>query len=325
MTPEPEPGPSGLVHELMLTGAEDDVVAAVTPFVLDALAVGDRVVLCLSPQPGDILRDLFETTSGVTFLPYDPERRRANADLMMFRRIAEDSRAAGTRVRAVNEIPPALYLDWYQWRRYEAAVNVVLADFDIWGVCVYDRHALSAEMEHDLHATHPVTGQGLRCEVNRRYQDPLGFARTHFDAPPDPVERTAPAVDLADPSPAAARAAVRAFAGHHAGLADEDVEGLVFAVNEVVTNALVHGCPPVRMRLWAAPNRIVATVTDSGLGPADPFVGMVPSPSGFGMWFSQQLVDVVHRRSGGGYTVRLSAARNGYGSLGPQRAPEEGR
>ena len=41
-------------------------------------------------------------------------------------------------------------------------------------------------------------------------------------------------------------------------------------------NALVHGRPPVSLRAWAAPDRVVVKVTDAGSGPANPYVGMLP-------------------------------------------------
>jgi hypothetical protein len=60
-----------------------------------------------------------------------------------------------------------------------------------------------------------------------------------------------------------------------------------------VTNALIHGRSPVRSRLWTAPDRIVATVTDLGDGPTDPFAGLLPvsntSLGGLGLWLTHQL------------------------------------
>ena len=88
------------------------------------------------------------------------------------------------------------------------------------------------------------------------------------------------------------------------------VEHLVFAVSEVVTNALIHGRPPVRFRLWTAPDRIVATVTDRGDGPADPFAGLLPvtdtCSAGLGLWLTHQLCrHVTLDTTDDGFTIRL--------------------
>jgi anti-sigma regulatory factor (Ser/Thr protein kinase) len=128
------------------------------------------------------------------------------------------------------------------------------------------------------------------------------------------VERTAPAVELVDPSPATARATVAGFARHHR-LPPGEVDNLVFAVHEAVTNALIHGRPPMLLRLWAGPDRVMVTVTDTGRGPSDPLVGLLPPDSlngpglgpRLGLWLTHQLVDVAHRHHADGYTIRLAA------------------
>ena len=91
---------------------------------------------------------------------------------------------------------------------------------------------------------------------------------------------------------------------------DDRIEHLVFAVSEAVTNALTHGRPPVRFRLWTAPDRIVATVTDRGDGPADPFAGLLPvtdtCSAGLGLWLTHQLCShVTLDTTDDGFTIRL--------------------
>jgi anti-sigma regulatory factor (Ser/Thr protein kinase) len=89
----------------------------------------------------------------------------------------------------------------------------------------------------------------------------------------------------------------------------------VFATHEAVTNALIHGRSPTLLRLWAQPDRVTVTVTDTGPGPTDPLVGLLPpgplngpgpGPR-LGLWLSHQLVDVAHRHHPDGYTIRLAA------------------
>ena len=105
----------------------------------------------------------------------------------------------------------------------------------------------------------------------------------------------------------------------HRWLPDNEIDKLIFATNEAVINALRHGRPPTVLRLWTNRGRVTVTVTDTGPGPADPLVGLlpnefptttagdpVPGPA-LGLWLIHQLVDVTRRSDTGGYTIRLTA------------------
>lgn len=74
-----------------------------------------------------------------------------------------------------------------------------------------------------------------------------------------------------------------------------------------------HGRPPVEVRIWTGPDRIVVAVTDAGPGPQDPFAGLLPSPgtdtTGRGLWITHQSVaHVAADHSGPGFTIRLTGA-----------------
>ena len=216
--------------------------------------------------------------------------------------------------RVVHQEPVIPPSQWPEWRRLEAVLNLALSYHDTWAVCAYDRRTLTGEMVADLHATHPLIAQDGRHLHNDRYQHPVDFLKHHRNNPPDPVEHTAPAVELADPTPATARATVAGFARHQR-LPTGEIDNLVFATHEAVTNALMHGRPPTLLRLWAQPDRVTVTVTDTGPGPSDPLVGLLPPEplngpgpgARFGLWLSHQLVDVAHRHDPDGYTIRLAA------------------
>ncbi|MGN9774541.1 ATP-binding protein [Micromonospora sp. H33] len=137
---------------------------------------------------------------------------------------------------------------------------------------------------------------------------PETFLRQERSITPDPIQATPPAVDLYDPTAGEARAAV--YRVDQGRLPVDEVEELVLAVSETVTNALRHGRPPVRLRLWAGPDRIVVTVSDAGTGPADPFAGLLPAgngiPGGLGLWITYQSCNHVSRLHGpDGFTLRL--------------------
>ena len=216
------------------------------------------------------------------------------------------------RVRVLSQVPTVPGGQWHEWRRLEAAVNVALGRHRAWVVCGYDRRELDDEMISDLHATHRLVGWGDQHRTNLRYEDPFDFAAKHLDAEPDPAESSAPAAELLNPTPSIARAVVEGFA-RHTSLSPLEIENLVVAVHEAVVNSLIHGRPPVVLRLWLLSARIVVTITDTGPGPADPLVGMVPPRlrygPGLGLWLCHQLVDVTHRRHPDGYTICLSSIR----------------
>jgi anti-sigma regulatory factor (Ser/Thr protein kinase) len=305
------------LHQLVLAGSDDDVVAAVVPFVLAGRAAGEPMLLSTPPRTAAAVRDLVGPWPGLTVLPDDPGSRRPGTDLARFAALVRECMAAGTQVRVVNQVPPRLYRNWHEWRRYEAIVNVVHAGLDAWGLCVYDERRLSPAMVDDLRSTHPFVGHGVDRRTNPDYEDPRAFCDAHFDAAPDPVEQAAPALQLLDASAATARAAVRDIGFGQARLTGDEVESLVLATHEAVTNAAVHGRPPVTLRAWVAPGRVVVTVTDVGPGPGDPFLGLRYSLDRQGMWLCHQLVDVAHRRHAEGYTIRLTVS----GSVAPLPSP----
>ena len=97
----------------------------------------------------------------------------------------------------------------------------------------------------------------------------------------------------------------------------DPIADAINATHEPVNNALIPGRPPTVLRLWAQPGRVTVTVTDTGPGPTDPLVGLLPPDGlhpgpgprpGLGLWLSHQLVDVMHRHHAAGFTIRLAAA-----------------
>jgi anti-sigma regulatory factor (Ser/Thr protein kinase) len=208
-------------------------------------------------------------------------------------------------------MPTTSSAPWYEWRRYEAAVNVALARYPVWGTCAYDVAGMDEGMRRDLTASHPFVRTAAGRGRSEGF-DEHGFgARDAMGVPPHPVERTEPTVALVDPAAAAARRAVREVAVA-SGLSQQAQEAVVFATSEAVANAWTHGRPPVRVRVWAGDtDGLTVSVSDSGPGP-DPLVGLVPaerhSLSGHGMWLVHLLLgDIHHRTAEDGYTVTFAA------------------
>jgi anti-sigma regulatory factor (Ser/Thr protein kinase) len=219
------------------------------------------------------------------------------------------------QVRILGEVPhPGVGAPWQWWARYEATVNHAFDKAPLWALCPYDMRITPNEVLDDVARTHPyMANVDGRHTINDRYIRPEVFLTQPRPTHTDPLETSPPLVDLVDPMPLAARQVVREISPV-TRLTAAEVEGLVVGVCEAVTNAICHGRPPVRLRLWSGSDRIVVTVTDHGGGPSDPFAGLLPMttarPGGLGLWLTHQLCNLVTLdKLREGFTIRLIAGK----------------
>ena len=87
------------------------------------------------------------------------------------------------------------------------------------------------------------------------------------------------------------------------GLAGDRLHGFVLAVNEVITNVVLHAGGYGRVVLWLTGGSAWCTVTDSGPGIPDHFLGPAEMPEAFevggrGIWLAYQLCDEVTMATG---------------------------
>ncbi|NIJ10990.1 anti-sigma regulatory factor (Ser/Thr protein kinase) [Saccharomonospora amisosensis] len=315
----------GYLHEAAYYGSDDEFLSITIPFVEEGLRAGEPTVVALGEDGTRLLKDAFGSASGLAFRPGDDSYSRPASAIKEFHELVRSHVFAGAeQVRVVGEIPHlGTGVVWDPWARYEAAVNHVLAGFPLWGLCMYDSRVTPAGVLADVERTHPMLATPGGGHVkNAGYVDPATFLSDYEPRYADPLEQSVPAVELLSPTPEAARKATAA-AGRDSGLTSEEVDGLVMAVSELVTNGLRHGEPPVELRLWSTRGRMVATVSDRGDGPKDPFVGLVPArqnpaEGGLGLWIAHQVCEqVTMHRTETGFTARLVA-----GARATQPAPQ---
>lgn len=306
------PCTDGFRHEACLYGSDDDFLDVVSPFVKDGIAAGEKVVLALSRPQAQLVRSTIPEVRQATVVPSGQRYLRPattiQALLETFR-----SHAARTSVqmRVVGAVLDPPRTTWDPWARYEAAINDIFADFQVWGLCLYDTRQVTDEILDDVERTHPyIQRPGERPVRNSKFEPASTFLRNRKPPRPDPIESTPPLTELVNPTAARARHAV-VEAGAGSKLAANTIADLILGVSEIVTNAHLHGAAPVVLRIWSSHDRIVATVHDCGQGPADPLAGLLPAQPtgegcGLGLWVTHQICsEVIHDNSPNGFTVRL--------------------
>ncbi|GAB4051730.1 sensor histidine kinase [Catellatospora paridis] len=283
-------------HDALQYQHDDQLLDAVVPFLRGGATAGDSVVLICRPDNAALLRAAMGDHQ-VVELPRDDVHGGTVAALTAYRELVEREQRRGSgRVRVVTEIDfGSRPSGQWEWARFDAALGQALAAYPIWNLCLYDRRRVPPEILRAGESSHShLLAEGGRVP-SAGYTDPatlLGEARMRW---PDPLEDGPPRLDVADPRDLAAlRAAVeQALLGD--GMSAYAVQGFVLAVSEVATNALLHGAPPVRVRLWSDGKRALCAVSDGGRC-FSPYSGYVPTDrpvgaGGMGLWLARQMTD----------------------------------
>jgi anti-sigma regulatory factor (Ser/Thr protein kinase) len=306
-------GHRGYFHEAVYYSSDEELLEVLVPFLTGGPAAGEPTLVALGERNADLVRSALPAGTAVEYTTGGDVYARPAGAIRAYRRLLAGHVAAGARqIRIIGELPSfAFGPTWDSWARYESAINHAYDDFPLWSMCAYDRRTTPDAMLADVARTHPREARrdGTHSPIEA-YAEPEVFLSELRPVPPDPLQLTPPSADLADPSPAGAREAVRAAA--HGQVEPGAVEDLVVAVSEAVTNAMLHGRPPVRVRVWSGPDRIVSSVSDEGQGPKFPYAGLLPighdQPGGRGLWIAHQSCNhVVMARDEDGFTLHLTA------------------
>lgn len=317
-------GTRGYFHEAAFYGSDDEFLAIVLPFLNDGVAAGEPTLITLGEANSRLVQSALSTTAGITFVPAELQYARPAAAIRSYQEMmAEHTKRGVAQIRIVGDVPhPGFGVVWDGWARYEAAINDAYDAYPVWGMCPYDVRSATPRVLADVARTHPhvATADG-RHLVNPDYADPTDVLSDLMNGEP-PIEMSSPVIALADPTSAAARAAVHAIAADGcSAVTAEQVQDFVFAVSEAVENAVAYGCAPTALQIWRYPDRLVAHVTDAGPGPRNPSIGLMragdTATAGIGLWLAHQMcADVTLHRHPGGFTVRVAV-----GSPTPVRTP----
>jgi anti-sigma regulatory factor (Ser/Thr protein kinase) len=288
-------------HDAFFFDSAESLAEVAGPFLLEGLDVGDSAVVATSEATARVVQEAVGGDPRVHVLTgYEAYQRRTPGAITTFRHLAESrDPGGGGRVRVVGEVDfgPS-ERNWLEWERYEAVINDALAAWPLWGLCVFDAQRLAEPVLESALRTHSHLATPAGRRPNPAFTDPAEYLRS-LPVPEEPLEATTPLLDVSDVT--SFRALRQAVANSLAGMPArrEETEDFLLAVDEMTSNAVRHGGPPVSLRLWRGHDRIVCTIADGGPGWDDPFAGYGPahgedlSRGGMGLWLARQLCDHV--------------------------------
>lgn len=307
--------PAGYLHEVGFYSSDDEFKDLICPFALDGIRNGEPVVFAYDPYKTALLQNSLPASWAITYVsdasPYATPPRA----LAAWRAVVEHRLALGApRVRIAGNVPhPGYGCSYAGWDRYEVALDRALGDLPIWAPCLYDVRIAPADvlaLAARRHR-HLLDRSGVH-RFNDSFEEVSALA--DFLVPPsDPLTATTPATELIDPTPSLLRQVVRDLAR---GMLSPSRRGdLELAVSEAMTNALVHGEPPVVVRAFVGADRVIVDINDRGNGPKDPLAGLFPvgderAESGRGLWIAHQLDLDVTMLVADGFTLRVRAERD---------------
>ena len=184
-------------------------------------------------------------------------------------------------------------------------INVAFWGLPVTFACPYDEAALPDTIIGCAESTHPLILRSGGSSDSSEYARPELFVEK-LNAQ-TPVRAAVPRIrmpfDLGNPT----RSEAWSKAGGRGGAAGDRLLDHTLAVDEVATNAILHGASPARLKLWREPGELIWEVSDTGPGIRDPLAGQIaPDPAalgGRGLWMARMISDSLKFRSDGDGTV----------------------
>jgi anti-sigma regulatory factor (Ser/Thr protein kinase) len=293
------PAAGAFAHQALIYQSMDDFVDAALPFVREGIEREQPTLVRVKGAGRDALREaLGQDAAQVDLHLADTWYENPIRSRHKFARWASHHGSDGRRVRLLGEPPWPLGFDAgiREWARYEAILNLTFAGLPVSLVCPYDAGALPGEVIDHAVSTHPETVAASGIAASERYVDPAAYCRrldgqASFPSGPPNAELSFGRRELPAVRRLVTLEAVRAGLGGH------KVDDLVVAVNEIATNAIVHGKGPASLRIWRRAGELVCEVGDRGAGLADPLTGQLTpdlkAPGGRGLWMARLVSDAL--------------------------------
>lgn len=294
--------PGAFRHEGLFYRGTAEFLTATSEFIRDGLAAGEAVMVVVSAPKIDALRrELGRRASDVAFADMAAVGGNPACIIAAWQDFVERNRYGDRRLRGIGEPigPDRTEAELAECHRHESLLNLAFAQAPAWWLlCPYDMDALDPAVVHEARRTHPfLASDGVRfpsadfhgAGISPWFDEPL---------PTPPVDVQELAFDM-DTSLWGLRRSVRERADA-AGLWPDQVDDVVLAVTELVTNSLRHGGGRGVCLMWEHAGTMVCEVQDHGRV-VDALVGRrrpaYDGETGRGLWLVNQLCDLVQLRS----------------------------
>jgi anti-sigma regulatory factor (Ser/Thr protein kinase) len=290
-------------HEALFYCDESEYVDGLRRFFAPAIAAGEPVAAALPRSKFDLARQALEGASDYELLDMqelgrNPGRIIPAVESMIGKHAGRTLHYVGEPIwpgRSPAEICEAV--------RHEALINVAWPQASVRVLCPYDARGLDEEVLRSAERTHPTLDFGGEQAGSPSYR----VAPPPECNPPLPAPPPRAATLEFGPSDLAAVRALAAEEGVRSGVTTQRLHDLKLIANELASNAIQHGGPPMVISVWPDSSRILCEVSNQGCID-DPLAGRrnpIPNePGGMGLWIVNQLSELVEVRTGERTTVR---------------------
>ena len=286
-------------HEALLYEDMDTFVDATTAFIQEGLREDSATLAVLSAAKIAVLRGaLGPASKAVVFVDMAAVGANPARIIPAWTDFVASHSGSGRPLRGIGEPiwagrTPAEVAECHI---HESLLNLAFGGGPaFWLLCPYDTASLDRATLDGARRTHAFVQSGTA------HLESEHFSRSAADLlaePLSPIPRHADAMDFV----AYDLSDVRRFVARHAhaaGLGPDRTAELTIAINELVTNSVIHADGGGRLSVWREGDTLLCEVSDQGTFDR-PLAGRVrpgvSQPGGRGLWLVNQICDLVQLR-----------------------------
>jgi anti-sigma regulatory factor (Ser/Thr protein kinase) len=289
-------------HEALLYSGEDGFLRGTLPFIAEALAGEEPLMIAVSDARAALLEQALGADAvRVLFVNMCLLGRNPARIIPAWHKFVTEHALEGRPARGIGEHawPGRSEAELDECARHESLLNLAFAGGPDWRLlCPYDLESLTPATIAAVRLTHPSLLREGTSRRNDAYRSPDRAPGPFAGSLPAPAGRPEELAFTAN-GLAALRMLVYKRAAA-ARLEQERREEFVLAINELATNSVQHDGGGGTLAIWTEPGALVGEVRDRG-HIDDPLVGRRSPPidqhSGRGLWLVNHLCDLVQMRS----------------------------